>query len=365
MKAHPDINDTLRVEGSDAVRARHDRAQKYKSKANGSAGPPRAKATAKVAGAHSMEALKTMTFEPIKYVVPGVIVEGLTILAGKPKLGKSWLMLHAAFAVASGGFTLGDIPCEEGDVLYCALEDNQRRLQSRMTKLAGISRPWPKRMKYHYFGEVPRLNEGGLDLIRQWIKSVKHPRLIVIDTFVAVRAPKKNGQPAYDADYESAKELQWLANQYGIAVVIVHHQRKMDADDVFDTISGTLGLTGVVDTILVLKRETSGGIILHGRGRDLAEIEKAVAFNKDACTWTIIGSATEARASVERKAILSALRDIGEPATPTEIATAADLKLASVKHLVLKMVKGGLLKKTEYGKYMPVDMARVNGEAAE
>lgn len=302
-----------------------------------------------------MEALKIMTFEPIKYVVPGIIVEVLTILAGKPKLDKSWLMLHAAFAVAGGGFTLGDIHCAEGDVLYCALEDNQCRLQSRMTKLAGISRPWPKRMQYYCLGEMPRLNEGGLDLIRQWIKSVEHPRLVVIDTFVTARALKKSNQPSYDADYESGKEVQKLANEYGVAVVIVHHQRKMDADDVFDTVSGTLGLTGVVDTILVLKREQSGAIILHGRGRDLIEIEKAVAFNSDACTWAIMGSATEARASGERRAIIDALRDIGEPATPTCIATTAGLKHGSVKHLVTRMVKSGLLKKTEYGKYMPAD----------
>ena len=77
-------------------------------------------------------------FEPIKYVVPGVIVEGLTLFAGKPKIGKSWLLLHAAIAVARGGFTLGDIHCDEGDVLYCALEDNLRRLKSRMAKLLGL-----------------------------------------------------------------------------------------------------------------------------------------------------------------------------------------------------------------------------------
>ena len=77
-----------------------------------------------------------MTFEPIKYVVPdAVIVEGLTLFAGKPKIGKSWLMLHAAFAVATGGFTLGEIHCPAGDVLYCAMEDSLRRLQSRLKKL--------------------------------------------------------------------------------------------------------------------------------------------------------------------------------------------------------------------------------------
>lgn len=325
-------------------------------KDRGSNGKPNGRGRAETViptSAHSMETLKTMTFEPIKYVVPGVIVEGLTILAGKPKLGKSWLLLHAAIAVASGGFTLGDIHCPEGDVLYCALEDNQRRLQSRMTKLLGISRPWPKRMQYYCLGEMPRLNEGGLDLIRQWIEAAEHPRLIVIDTFVTVRAPKKNNQPAYDADYESGKELQRIANEYGIAIVIVHHQRKLEADDVFDTVSGTLGLTGIVDTILVLKRETSGTTILYGRGRDLAEIEKAVIFNNDACSWTITGSASEARMSNDRRVIVDVLVELGEPATPIEIARLAGLKHGNVKKLAARMAKEGLLTKTDKGKYAP------------
>src|SRR5690349_11065042 len=76
--------------------------------------------------------LQAMRFPPIKYVVPGYIVEGLTLFAGKPKLGKIRLLLHAAIAVARGGYTLGDVHCIEGDVLYAALEDNRRRLQRRM-----------------------------------------------------------------------------------------------------------------------------------------------------------------------------------------------------------------------------------------
>ena len=87
--------------------------------------------------AGSLGALKIMTFKPINYVVPGIIVEGLTLFAGKPKIGKSWLLFHAGIAVARNGFTLGDKHCMEGDVLYCALEDNERRLQSRATKLLG------------------------------------------------------------------------------------------------------------------------------------------------------------------------------------------------------------------------------------
>jgi RecA-family ATPase len=79
--------------------------------------------------------LCAMTFEPIKYVVPGYIAEGFSLFAGKPKLGKSWLALEIGLAVAAGSFCLGGVECEQGDVLYLALEDNRRRLQSRIRKV--------------------------------------------------------------------------------------------------------------------------------------------------------------------------------------------------------------------------------------
>src|SRR5262249_17149758 len=139
--------------------------------------------------------LKPMTFEPIKFVVPAIIVEGLTLLAGKPKGGKSWLLLHAAIAVARGGFTLGDIHCPQGDVLYLALEDNLRRLRSRMGKLID-TQEWPERLSF--VTEMPRLTEGGLERIKQWIASTKQPRLVIIDTLAMIRSPnKKKDQTQY------------------------------------------------------------------------------------------------------------------------------------------------------------------------
>jgi hypothetical protein len=298
----------------------------------------------------SME-LNVMRFEPIKYVVPGIIVEGLTLLAAKPKIGKSWLALHAAMAVATvnGGYTLGEIHCAEGDVLYCALEDNPRRLQSRMTKLVGGTRSWPPRLTF--LCEMPRLAEGGLDVIKQWIKSVAAPRMVIIDTLAMVKAPKKLAETGYDADYNAVKELRALANQYGIAILLIHHQRKAEADDAFDTVSGTLGLTGAVDTILIIKRDSSGNMVLHGRGRDLVEIEKALAFNADACTWTIAGEVSEVRASNARKNILAAMREIELPASPAAIATAADMKAVNVRKRLAKMAEDGLVEKADYGKY--------------
>jgi RecA-family ATPase len=297
--------------------------------------------------------LSAMSFQPIKYVVPGVIVEGLTLLAGKPKIGKSWLLLHAAVAVARGGFTLGDIHCKEGDVLYCALEDNPRRLQSRLRKLIGTTEPWPPRL--NFLCEMPRLTEGGLATVKGWIEAAEQPRLVIIDTLAMVRTPKKRDESNYDGDYSAVKDLRNLAHEAGVAIVLVHHLRKADADDAFDTVSGTLGLTGAPDTILVLKRDTSGNIALHGRGRDLVELEKAVSFNKEACTWTIMGDAHEIRLSGERRTILQALTEAGEPLGPNTIATATGMKATNVRRLLLKLLRDGEIKKAGYGKYLPIE----------
>jgi RecA-family ATPase len=64
-----------------------------------------------------------------------MLPEGLTLLAGKPKLGKSWLAFSVALSIAAGGGALGAQPVAKGDVLYLALEDNARRLQSRARRL--------------------------------------------------------------------------------------------------------------------------------------------------------------------------------------------------------------------------------------
>jgi DNA-binding Lrp family transcriptional regulator len=294
-----------------------------------------------------------MTFNPLKYPVPGIFVEGLTVLAGKPKIGKSWFLLHAAIAVARGGFTLGNLHCIEGDVLYCALEDNARCMQSRMTKLLGISQPWPKRLTLCY--DLPRLGEGGAEAIRDWILSVPNPRMVAIDTLAMIRALKKVDESNYQSDYLALIDLRALANEFGIALPVSHHLRKAEADDPFDTISGTLGLTGAVDSMLVLKRSVGGGsnYVLHGKGRDLVEIEKAMEFDRESCLWRIAGDAAPIRRSAERTAILDAIAEAGEPIGPNDIATATGMKATNVRFLLGKLVKEGVIKKAERGRYQP------------
>jgi AAA domain/IclR helix-turn-helix domain len=287
-------------------------------------------------------------------VVPGILVEGLTVLAGKPKIGKSWLLLHAAIAVArsGGGFTLGNIHCTEGDVLYCALEDNARRMQSRMTKLLGISQPWPKRLTFCF--DLPRLGEGGAEAIRDWIQSHPEARMVAIDTLAMIRSLKKTDESNYQSDYLALLELRALANEFGIALPVSHHLRKAEAEDPFDTISGTLGLQGAVDSMLVIKRDSHGGYVLHGKGRDLLEVEKALTFDREACLWRIEGDAAPIRRSSERTAILDAIAEASEPIGPNEIATATGMKAGNVRFLLFKLAKEGVIEKAGYGRYCPI-----------
>jgi hypothetical protein len=133
--------------------------------------------------------------------------------------------------------------------------------------------------------------------------------------------------------------------------VVVHHQRKMDAEDPYDTVSGTLGLTGGADTVMILRRDSTGTVILQARGQDVCEFEKAMIFDKKSCRWKIAGEAAQFRQSTARAAITKAMQEIGEPASPSEIATEAGLKTANVSKLLAKMARDQLVRKHDYGKY--------------
>src|SRR5262249_39265723 len=218
--------------------------------------------------------LQTLTFPPLRFVVPGLVPEGLALLAGKPKAKKSWLALDVAIAATANRFTLGGIKPDPGDVLYLALEDSMRRVQRRMTKLLGVTK-WPAGLLIKTTWK--RVDQGGLDGIAMWAKAVERPTMVVVDTLERVRpmpSPSSKATP-YSLDYAALAGLQHIAAELQIAVIVVTHVRKATADDVFDTISGTLGLTAAADTILLLGPK-NGGMSLCVRGRDVQESEKAI-----------------------------------------------------------------------------------------
>jgi hypothetical protein len=295
--------------------------------------------------------LHSQTFEEVKYVIPNLIPEGVSILAGRPKIGKSWMALDLALTTAlkPPSFCLGNLEPLHGDVLYCALEDNPRRLKRRIARiLSSRDVPWPERL--HLANEWRRLDSGGVDDLREWAESVPNPVLIILDTLAGVRPERRGLESVYDGDYRALAEIHTWANKIGIAVVVLHHTRKMEADDPLDSISGSLGLAGCADTSLVLNR-SGQGTTLYLRGRDVEEAEHAVSFDPLTCRWTIMGDAAEIHRSESRGAVLAVLEDATETMSPAEIASAACLPKNNVDQQLYRMGKTGEVTRLARGRY--------------
>jgi hypothetical protein len=370
-KAKPrDVNDILREHGPDAVRdafdqavsedpnparssVRHDESGRSPNKRNAVA------IAAALAGIKTAKTLQTMTFAPLKYIVPGLIVEGCVLLAGKPKAGKSWFSYDVALAVASGRFCLGDKKCVEGDVLYLALEDNNRRLQSRATKLlptfAGV---WPER--FNFQTRWPRANEGGIEAIDQWCEAHPDARLVVIDVLAAFRAPSSSSKNAYDQDYAAISQLQELASRRSITILVIHHTRKGASDDPVEEISGTLGLGGGADAFLVLKRKGVSGTLI-GRGRDIEDHDLGLQFSKETCHWTILGEAAVVQGSEQRARVLVALENSNEGLSTGEIVSHANLASRGAADVLLSnMANDGQIERIRRGIYgLPGTTAKI------
>jgi hypothetical protein len=186
------------------------------------------------------------TIDPIRFIVEGLIPEGLTLLVGKPKLGKSWLAILFALLAAAGNPVFGfRTRCHEA--LYIALEDGERRLQGRLQYLGAGK--LPRLERFHYRTGWPTLDRGGLEELEQWMSSHPETRLIVIDTWAKIRGHLP-GKDRYSEEYALLGALQTFALKHGIALVLVHHLRKEGADDWIEQTSGSQAMTGAADTIL-------------------------------------------------------------------------------------------------------------------
>lgn len=238
----------------------------------------------------SAAALQGKDIPPIRWIVENLIPAGLNILASPPKYGKSWAVLDLGLAVTAGGRFLGyqTSPCE---VLYLALEDSERRLKSRMIKLlAGKNAP----AGFHFATAAHDMDNGLFDELEGFLKAHPKTGLIIIDTLQRVRGAVHGKEGAYAADYREVGGLKAFADRHGIAVLLVHHLRKMaDDSDPFNRISGTNGLMGAADTALVLTKEKRGdeNATLSVVGRDVESSDTVLRFNKDTCRWENLGDA--------------------------------------------------------------------------
>ena len=219
----------------------------------------------------SAKTLMSMHFDGERAIIPNFLYLGLTVLASRPKDGKSFLSLKLGQCLSTGESFLGMPPTRCG-VLIMALEDPLERLRDRLELL-----PYDKNDSLHFATRSDGLPDAVFKELDLQLSKFPDIKLVVIDTLQKIR--HRTGDVSYGADYEDLGALKDYADEHGIAILLLHHTRKALAESRYDRISGTSGITGVADTMMVLERHGDGAT-LSVRGRGAEEHEYELSFNR-------------------------------------------------------------------------------------
>lgn len=225
------------------------------------------------------EALSMCSLKRQPFIINELLSPGLAVLAGAPKLGKSWLVLSMCQHIAEGK-PLWGIETAGGSVLYIALEDSKARLQDRLLTIT--DEPSPKLKLATACGG---LGEGLEDAVTYFVDAHPDAKLVVIDTFQMIRMQGR--EMSYSNDYSETSALKKLADRLHICILLVHHTRKLGDSDTLNEISGTTGIAGCADTLMVLKkpRRTDNKAVLYCTGRDISDRELTLELDRETCTW--------------------------------------------------------------------------------
>lgn len=209
-----------------------------------------------------------------RWIVPGILREGLTLFAGAPKAGKSFCSLDIAFSVAVGGLALGSLVCHQGSVLYLALEDHSHRIASRLELLEpDLSLwPWGDTMMVPTIDTITPADRPSV-LIRRWVAEADNPLLLIVDTLGRLRDFSHTvGKGGYQEDVRALSWLQRFTQEHHLATLVVHHTNQTGKDNWKDDwatkIGGTSGLTGTADALWLLdadRGEPTGRLLVGGR----------------------------------------------------------------------------------------------------
>lgn len=225
--------------------------------------------------------LMSTVFAPSEMLVDGLIPQGICILAGPQKVGKSFLALDLCCSIATGTPVL-ERETLQGECLYLGLEDTYRRLQSRLLKMDAEASD-----SLHFATVADKIGGGLENQIEDFCNDHPNLRLVVVDVMQLVR---KNAKASYSAEYSELAGLRDLANKLGICIMLIMHMRKSRDRDPLNNIYGGGGFVASADAILVLTEERRGsgtGTILC-TGREIESVEIAVRFDKESMRWCVI-----------------------------------------------------------------------------
>ena len=233
------------------------------------------------------ETLMSQPLTPLNFVVDTLLSQGLHILAGSPKVGKSWLALWLAVTVAKGDPVWG-MGVKQGTTLYLCLEDSTLRIQNRLFE---ITEDAPANV--HFTTNSNTLGKGLEEQLRAFLTEHPDTVLVIIDTLQMIRGAGYDN--TYANDYRDLSVLKHIADTHGISILLVHHLRKMNDDDPMNMISGTTGLSGATDSNFVLRKSQrrENTATLYCTGRDIPYRELALEFDGEDHVWKLLSDNCE------------------------------------------------------------------------
>jgi len=295
------------------------------------------------------EILKT-DYPPIGWLVEGVIPAGLTIIHGSPKSGKSFMALNLCSAVSHGGYVFGNIKVEQHEVLYLALEDNFPRLKDRLLKQGenGIAND-------KLIIETSSTWRGGIMALKSYVDKFPETKLIVIDTMFKFSPIEDSNE--YSKTYKPIAQIQEIAAEKQISILLIHHSRKggnsNSGENWADEGMGSQAFNGATDTIILLQKKdgkNEGSIRI--KGRDIEEKSFDLLFDRDICTWRIIGESEIVKSDPRAQAeILSLLEKNPEGLKTSDIAVMLGKQASAISNLLKTLDGKGKVKK-QAGKWI-------------
>lgn len=232
----------------------------------------------------NLKELASMYFDELVCIVERLLYQGVAILAGPPKLGKSWLVLALCIAISKGQEFLG-FQTKQCGCLYLSLEDSLRRIKDRVNIVLQDDNAIPENI----YPEIkcPTIAEGLTDYLQSQLEMYPDIKFIIIDTLQKVINGNIN---SYNRMSEDIGKLKEFADDNGVCILLIHHSKKSKSRDVFNEIQGSIGINGTVDTMIVLTKSKDNpfDVVFSATGRDIENIEKVIRFNKKKCQWEVI-----------------------------------------------------------------------------
>jgi hypothetical protein len=281
-------------------------------------------------------------------VVESLLYHGLTILAGRPKTGKSFLALQLALSVSQGTDFLKARPIlRPGRVLYVALEEAQARTSVRMRKFQHSESVLLQNISMLY--QLLPMMDGGIEQLDETMR-VQTPNLVILDTFLAFVGMSAAGRDVLRSEYREVQALHTLAEKHDTAILVVHHTRKPTiGGNGLDAVAGSTGITAAADAVWTVERQDVGVCSLDIVGREAEEQTLALRFGQDD-GWELEGTGERVKAMKDEREILTLLRNEA-PLSAGRIATLLRMNANRTRSILYDLHQRGVVAKNTGGSF--------------